>query len=167
MTVIVKHIEFGQGVFTGLTTLVAEELDADWDQMRAEGAPSNPKLYANYLFGAQGTGGSTAIANSYDQMRIVGATMRAMLVTAAAAKAWRTSTRRIKVEKGVLKYRRKSATFGEMAEAAMKLTPPKRVRLKKNKDFKLIGQSLPKPRYRRQARGQKRPTRSTSTAPTF
>lgn len=144
VTVIVKHIEFGQGVFTGLTTLVAEELDANWAQMRAEGAPSNPKLYFNNFYGAQLTGGSTAIANSYEQMRIIGATMRAMLVS-AAAKAWRTSTRRIKVENGVLKYRRKSAMFGEMAEAAMKLTPPKRVRLKKPKDFKLIGQSLSKP----------------------
>ena len=144
ITVVVKHIEFGQGVFTGLTTLVAEELDADWAQMRAEGAPSNPKVYLNYAFGAQGTGGSTAIANSYDQMRIVGATMRAMLVT-AAAKAWRTSSRRIKIERGVLKYGSRSATFGEMAESAMKLKPPTRVRLKKAKDFKLIGQSLPKP----------------------
>ncbi len=144
VTVTVKHIEFGQGVFTGLTTLVAEELDADWGQMRAEGAPSNPKLYANGAFGAQLTGGSTAIPNSYVQMRTVGATMRAMLVR-AAAKKWRVSPRRIKVENGVVRYRRKRATFGELAEAAMKLTPPSRVRLKDPNDFKLIGRSLPKP----------------------
>ena len=143
VTVLVKHIEFGQGAYTGLTTLVAEELDADWSQMRAEGAPSNTKLYLNYAFGAQGTGGSTAIANSYVQMRTVGATARAMLVNAAARK-WRVSPRRISVEKGLVKYRSKSATFGELAEAAMAGRAPKRVRLKKKKDFNLIGKSVPK-----------------------
>src|SRR5688500_16540903 len=60
VTVIVKHIEFGQGPFTGLATIVAEELDADWATVRAEHAPSNPELYKNSLFGAQGTGGSSA-----------------------------------------------------------------------------------------------------------
>src|ERR1700692_713794 len=57
--VLCKHIEFGQGPFTGMATLVAEELDADWAQMRAEHAPSNPALYKNLLFGVQGTGGCT------------------------------------------------------------------------------------------------------------
>src|SRR5262245_15981288 len=66
VTVLVKHLEMGQGPFTGLATLVAEELDADWDQMRAEHAPSNTELYKNLAFGIQGTGGSTAIANSYE-----------------------------------------------------------------------------------------------------
>src|SRR2546429_334184 len=74
VTVLVKHIEFGQGPFTGLTTIVAEEMDADWLQMRAEHAPSNPALYKNLAFGVQGTGGSTAVANSYDQLRQAGAT---------------------------------------------------------------------------------------------
>ncbi len=143
VTVLVKHIEFGQGVFTGFATLVAEELDADWSQMRAESAPSNPKLYQNYAFGAQGTGGSTAIPDGYRQMRLVGATARAMLVN-AAAKKWRVSRRRISVEKGVVKAGSKSATFGELAEAAMALPAPKRVRLKKPKDFKLIGTERPK-----------------------
>src|SRR4051812_46673974 len=69
VTVLCKHIEMGQGPFTGLATLVAEELDADWSQMRAEHAPSNPILYKNLAFGVQGTGGSSAIANSYLQMR--------------------------------------------------------------------------------------------------
>src|SRR5439155_21626424 len=61
VTVLIKHIEFGQGPFTGLATLVAEELDADWSQLRAEHAPSNPVLYKNLFFGLQGTGGSSAI----------------------------------------------------------------------------------------------------------
>src|ERR1700704_2664154 len=96
VTVLCKHIEFGQGPFTGLATLVAEELDADWAQMRAESAPANAKLYANYLFGMQGTGGSSAMANSYWQMRKVGAGARAMLV-AAAAQRWRVPESEISI----------------------------------------------------------------------
>src|ERR1700730_9924631 len=84
VTVLIKHIEFGQGPFTGLATLAAEELDADWTQIRAEHAPSNPALYKNFVLGMQGTGGLRAIANSYDQMGKAGATARAMLVQAAA-----------------------------------------------------------------------------------
>src|SRR5260370_33301564 len=74
----------GQGPYTGLTAIVAEELDADWSQMRAESAPANVKLYSNLKIGVQGTGGSTGITNSYDQLRKAGATARAMLVQAAA-----------------------------------------------------------------------------------
>src|ERR1700730_4900943 len=65
VTVLCKHIEFGQGPFTGMATLVAEELDADWAQMRAEHAPSNPVLYKNLLFGVQGTGRCRGSANSH------------------------------------------------------------------------------------------------------
>src|ERR1700686_2407992 len=103
VTVLCKHIEFGQGPFTGLTTLVAEELDADWAQMRAEHAPSNPALYKNFVLGMQGTGGSSAIANSYDQMRKVIATARAILVQ-AAANLWNVPPSEILVERGVLRH---------------------------------------------------------------
>src|SRR4030095_13126882 len=101
--VLSKHIEFGQGPFTGLATLVAEELDADWSHVRAEHAPSNPELYKNLAYGVQGTGSSTAIANSYVQMRNAGATARAMLVQ-AAANAWRVPANEIAVEGGVLPH---------------------------------------------------------------
>jgi isoquinoline 1-oxidoreductase beta subunit len=139
VTVLIKHIEFGQGPFTGLATLVAEELDADWSQMRAEHAPSDPKLYANLAFGMQGTGGSTAIANSYEQMRRAGATARAMLVQAAAA-AWKVPAGEISVEKGVLKHASgKQGRFGEFAEAAAKLQAPAEVKLKDPAQFRLIG----------------------------
>src|SRR5688572_6267953 len=85
VTVLSKHVEMGQGAYTGLATIVAEELDADWNQIRVEGAPADAKLYNNLAFGPfQGTGGSTAIANSYEQLKKAGATARAMLVTAAA-----------------------------------------------------------------------------------
>ena len=103
VTVLIKHIEFGQGPFTGLATLVAEELDADWAQMRAEHAPSNPALYKNFVLGMQGTGGSSAIANSYDQMRKAGATARAMLVHAAANR-WNVPPSEVVVERGVLRH---------------------------------------------------------------
>ena len=99
VTVLCKHIEFGQGPLTGMATLVAEELDADWSQMRADHAPSNPVLYKNLVFGVQGTGGSSAIANSFEQMRKVGAAARAMLV-AAAAESWRVPATEITVECG-------------------------------------------------------------------
>ena len=69
VSIVCKHIEMGQGPYTGLTTIVAEELDADWSQMRAVPAPANDELYKNLAFGVMGTGGSTAIANSYDQLR--------------------------------------------------------------------------------------------------
>src|SRR6195256_4081092 len=92
VTVISKHLEAGQGVWTGLPAIVAEELDASWEQMRVESAPARVPLYRNLAFvplgaSVQLTGGSTAVANSWQQLREAGATARAMLV-AAAAKAW-------------------------------------------------------------------------------
>src|SRR5438105_1243135 len=119
VTVLCKHIEMGQGPFTGLATLVAEELEADWSQMRADHAPSNPILYKNLAFGVQGTGGSSAIANSYLQMRKVGAAARQMLV-AAAADAWKVDASEITVENGVIRHPLgKEGRFGEFAEKAM------------------------------------------------
>jgi isoquinoline 1-oxidoreductase beta subunit len=141
VTVLIKHIEFGQGPLTGLATLVAEELDADWSQVRAEHAPSNPELYRNLLFGVQGTGGSTAMANSYEQMRQAGATARAMLVT-AAAQAWRVPAGEITVERGVLRHARtgREGRFGEFTEAAARLPVPSDVKLKDPAQFRLIGE---------------------------
>ena len=139
VTVLIKHIEFGQGPFTGLATLVAEEMDADWSKVRAEHAPSNADLYKNFAFGAQGTGGSTAMANSYEQMRKAGATARAMLVAAAAA-AWRVPAGEIAVENGVLRHASgREGRFGEFAEAAARLAVPADVPLKDPSAFRLIG----------------------------
>ena len=140
VTVIVKHLEFGQGPITGLTTLVAEELGADWSQMRAEHAPADARLYNNFSFGPiQGTGGSSAIANSFMQMRRVGAAAREMLIAAAAAK-WGAPADEIMIEKGVLHYRDKSAPIGDFAEDAAKAPVPANPKLKDPKDFRLIGQ---------------------------
>ena len=143
VTVLIKHLEMGQGVYTGLSTIVAEEMDADWSQMRAEHAPANQKLYAAVGMGIQMTGGRTSIANSYPQLRNAGATARAMLV-AAAAKEWSAPAAEIKVEGGVLTYKTKRARFGEMAAKAATMPVPAAVTLKDPKAFKLIGASVPR-----------------------
>jgi len=101
VTVISKHLEAGQGVWTGLPAIVAEELDASWDQMRVESAPAKVPMYQNLAFvplgaHAQLTGGSTAVANSWQQLREAGATARAMLV-AAAARQWNVAAGEITV----------------------------------------------------------------------
>src|SRR3979490_1231880 len=124
VTVLCKHIEFGQGPFTGMATLVAEELDADWAQMRAEHAPSHPVLYKNLIFGVQGTGGSSAIANSYEQMRKVGAAARAMLVSAAAAE-WNGPAAEVTGERGVIRHSSgKEGRLGAFAAKAIQQPVP-------------------------------------------
>ena len=139
--VICKHHEMGQGTTTGIATLLAEELDADWSLVRAEYAPADAKRYNNLLFGpVQGTGGSTAMANAYEQMRKAGATARAMLV-AAASQSWKVPAAEITTEKNTLKHAAsgKSATYGEMAAAAAKMPVPTEVALKSPDQFTLIG----------------------------
>jgi isoquinoline 1-oxidoreductase beta subunit len=140
VTVLSKHIEFGQGPFTGLATLVAEEMDADWSQVRAEHAPSNPDLYKNLAFGVQGTGGSSAIANSYEQMRKAGAAARAMLVR-AAGEAWNVPPDEITVERGVIRHAAsgREGRFGQFAQAAARLPVPADPPLKDPSTFRLIG----------------------------
>ncbi len=145
VTVIVKHLEMGQGTYTGLPTLVAEELDAAWSQVRATGAPADAKLYNNLFWGpAQGTGGSTAMANSFEQYRQAGAAARAMLV-AAAAKQWNVPADSIQVKNGVVFHANgKKATFGQLATAAAKEPVPTTVKLKEAKDFVYIGKHVPR-----------------------
>lgn len=145
VTVLLKHLEMGQGVSTGLSTLVAEELDADWSKVRFDHAPNNPKVFNNLFFGSYiGTGGSTSIANSFTQMREVGAAARAMFV-AAAAKKWDVPAGEITITDGVIAHSSgKSARFGELVEAAMKEPVPADVKLKDPKDWKYIGAKLPR-----------------------
>lgn len=146
VTIIAKHIEFGQGTHTGLATILAEELDADWSQVRVESASADAARYNNLFFGpVQGTGGSTAMANSWEQLRKAGAMARAMLV-AAAAREWGVPPAEIAVSNGVLSHARtgRRASFGELASKAAALPPPADVKLKDPKDFKLIGRRLPR-----------------------
>ena len=156
VTVLCKHIEFGQGSHTGLATIVAEELDADWSLVRAEHAPADASLYNNLHWGpVQGTGGSSAIANSYDQMRHAGAMAKAMLV-AAAAEQWSVPAGEITVAKGQLSHAAsgRSAGFGELAELAARQTPPADVTLKDPKDHILIGKHAPRVDSKAKTTGQ-------------
>jgi isoquinoline 1-oxidoreductase beta subunit len=145
VTVLCKHIEFGQGPYTGVATILADELDADWAQMRVESAPADAKKYANTAFGIQGTGGSTAMANSWDQLRAAGAEARARLV-AAAAKKWGVDPGSISIEKGVVKDTTgHSAAFGELAQLAQETHVAGPFKPKEPDAWKLIGAAkLPK-----------------------
>jgi isoquinoline 1-oxidoreductase beta subunit len=141
VTILSKHIEFGQGPWTGLATLAAEEMDADWTRVRVEHAPANAALYANLFLGAQLTGGSSAIANSYEQMRRAGAAARLTLVR-AAAKSWGVAEGGLTVENGVIRDSGgRSGRFGEFAALAAESNPvdPAAVVLKDAAQFKLIG----------------------------
>lgn len=140
VTFLSKHLEMGQGSYTGLATILAEELDADWTNVRVESAPANAEVYANLALGVQGTGGSTAMANSWMQMRQAGARARAMLV-AAAAERWGVPADEITVEKGVVHHESggRKARFGELAEDAATQTPPEEPKLKTPDQFRLIG----------------------------
>jgi isoquinoline 1-oxidoreductase beta subunit len=141
VTVYSAHMDMGQGCYNGIATLVAEELDADWSQMRAEGAAGNPALYGNLAWGGkvQGTGGSTAMKSSFDRYRRAGAAARWMLVS-AAAEAWAVPVGEIRVENGVLSHSSgKRATFGELAEAAARQPVPPDPALKQPKNWTLIG----------------------------
>jgi isoquinoline 1-oxidoreductase subunit beta len=143
VTVISPQTELGQGAYTGLATLAAEELDADWSKVTVEGAPADVKLFGNPAFGGalQGTGGSSTAPAFWEPMRKAGATARAMLVAAAAAD-WGVPAGEITVKNGVVSHagKNKSAGFGELVGAAAKQPVPKEVKLKDPKDFTLIGQ---------------------------
>lgn len=139
VTAIVKHFEKGQGPATGLPTLIAEELGVRMDQIAYEFAPSNPELYANLAFGKfQGTGGSTAMANSYLQYRKAGAAARQMLI-AAAAKEWNVDASGLSIEDGMVTGGGKQAPIGQFVAAASLLEAPAEPALKDASAFKLIG----------------------------
>nr|WP_047169568.1 xanthine dehydrogenase family protein molybdopterin-binding subunit [Sphingomonas sp. Y57] len=144
VTIISKHLEMGQGVHSGLSLMVAEELDAAWSQIRVVDAPVNPALYANLMMDPQGraqvTGGSMSTAGSWEQMRRAGATVRAMLVQ-AAANEWRVEAGEIGVADGIVRHAGsgRSASFGSLAARAARLPIPEKIVLKDPAAFKLIG----------------------------
>lgn len=138
ITIIAKHSEMGQGVYTSLAMCVAEELDADWTKISVDAAPVAP-AYANLAFGLQGTGGSTSTPESYEQMRTAGAMARAMLLQAAAQR-WGVDVSTLRTENGVVVAPDgRRAGYGEFAEAAAKLTPPSAVKLKDAGQFRILG----------------------------
>jgi isoquinoline 1-oxidoreductase beta subunit len=140
VTVVSKHLEMGQGNQAGLAAMVAEELDADWSKITIETAPANAKLYGNAsLNNLQGTGGSSAIPDSWLKMRKAGAAARAMFVE-AAAKTWGVPAAEIIVANGLVSHASgKSAGFGDLIAVASTIKPPAEPKFKDPKAFTLIG----------------------------
>lgn len=138
VTVLLKHSEMGQGVWTSIPMVVADELDCDWSKVKVEHAPAAPE-YKHTAFGIQMTGGSTSTWESFAQLRQAGATARALLI-AAAAKKWNLNgTSDCRTENGYVFCGDKKASYGELADAAAKLPMPANVALKKPEEFRLIG----------------------------
>lgn len=134
------YVEMGQGTYTSIPMLIAEELDVSLKQVRLEHAPPNEKIYANPLLGVQATGNSNAMRGAWKPMREAGATARSMLV-AAAAKRWAVDPESCRTQDGEVVHPQtnRRLTYGELAAEAAKLPVPKAVALKPAADFKLIG----------------------------
>jgi isoquinoline 1-oxidoreductase beta subunit len=146
VTVVIKHLDMGQGNTTGLATILADELGADWKTVRTEFAPADAALYNNSLMGPiQGTGGSTAVANSWFQLRKAGAAAREMLMAEAAFR-WKVPVSEITVADGVVRHAAsgRQARFGELAASAASLPVPSEPRLKDPSEWTLIGQKVPR-----------------------
>ena len=136
----VARSEMGQGSFTALPMMVAEELECDWSKVRAEFAPPHENLRRNRVWGDMSTGGSRAIRGSQDYLRKAGATAREMLIAAAAAR-WNVPASECKAANSVITHGAsgRTLTFGAVAEAAAKIEPPAKVALKDPKDWKIAG----------------------------
>ena len=136
---IIKHFEKGQGPATGLSTLIAEELGVTMAQIGYEFAPSDPQVYNNLFFGPfQGTGGSTAMANSWMQYRTAGANAREMLIK-AAAQAWGVDAAGLDIQEGMVTGGGQSAPLGEFVAAAAEIAPSETPRLRDQTEWKIIG----------------------------
>jgi isoquinoline 1-oxidoreductase subunit beta len=140
---IMPQVEMGQGTYTSISAVLAEELDADWAKVEVQHAPPNDKLYANPTFGLQVTGNSNSIRAWWTPLREAGATARAMLVQAAAAE-WQVEPASCTASKGEVIHAAsgRKLGYGALALAAQGETPPKDVPLKDPKDFVYIGQPL-------------------------
>jgi isoquinoline 1-oxidoreductase subunit beta len=140
VTMIVAQVEMGQGMYTSMPMLLAEELEVPLDQVQVEHAPPNDKLYANPLVGFQMTGASSSVKMLYQPMRNAGATARTMLVT-AAAQQWKVDPASCRAQKGMVSHPAtgRRLSYGELADAAAKVPVPAQVKLKDPKDFTLIG----------------------------
>jgi isoquinoline 1-oxidoreductase subunit beta len=137
VTVLLAHSEMGQGIWTTLPMLLAEELGCDWSKVRVEHAPAAP-AYAHTVMGMQMTGGSTSTWSEFDRYRQAGAMAREMLI-AAAAQEWGIEPSACRAEKGFVLQGGKKLSFGHLAASAQKARPPARVELKDPKDWKLLG----------------------------
>ncbi len=140
VTLIMGQVEMGQGMYTAMPQLLAEELEVGLDQVHLEHAPPDDNLYANPIFRFQATGGSTSVKGLYEPMRRAGATARTMLIAAAAAR-WKVDPASCHAERGAVIHAasRRRIGYGALASAAAALPVPDKVVLKRPEDFKLIG----------------------------
>src|SRR6266403_5741510 len=136
------YVEMGQGTYTSIPMLIAEELQVSLQQLRLEHAPPDEKLYANPLLGVQATGNSNAVRGAWQPLRQAGATARIMLV-AAAAKRWNVDAASCRAQSGEVRHppTGKRFKYGELAADAARMPVPENVALKRREDFKLIGTS--------------------------
>src|SRR4029078_4535634 len=134
------YVEMGQGPYTSIPMLIAEELEVDLQQVRLEHAPPNESVYANPLLGIQAPGNSNAMRGAWKPLRQAGATARTMLI-AAAAKRWNVDPESCRARSGIVYHEatRRSAKYGCLAAEAVGMPMPEKVALKRPQDFKLIG----------------------------
>src|SRR6266478_6854620 len=142
-TLVMPQVEMGQGVYTAIAMILAEELDADFSSVVLEHAPANEKLYANPAFGIQATGGSTSLRAFWTPLREAGASARAMLIQ-AAAREWQVEPASCTASSGEVTHKEsgRKLSYGALATAAGSQAPPKDVALKDPKAFALIGKPL-------------------------
>ena len=140
VTLVMPQVEMGQGMYTSMPMLLAEELEVGLDQVKVEHAPPSDKLYANRLLGFQVTGGSTSVRAFYEPLRQAGAAARTMLI-AAAAQTWNVDPSSCRAQRGVVTHAPtgRRLTYGALADKAAKLPVPAQITLKAPKDFTLIG----------------------------
>jgi CO/xanthine dehydrogenase Mo-binding subunit len=139
ITLVMPQVEMGQGTYTSMSMLIAEELEVALEQIGIEAAPPNDKLYANPLLGFQVTGGSTSVPGFWEPLRRAGATARVMLIEAAATQ-WNVDAASCRAEKGeVVSPTGERLKYGALVEAASKLPVPDKVVLKAPEQFTLIG----------------------------
>ena len=143
ITLIIPQVEMGQGTYTSLSMILAEELDADWKLVRVEHAPPDEKLYANPTFGVQATGNSNSVRAFWKPLRQAAATTRACLIE-AAARGWNVPASECRAQEGKVVHERsgRSAEYASLVGRAATVTPPKDVALKDPGTFRLIGQPL-------------------------
>lgn len=145
VTIVVALVEMGQGTFTSIPMLIAEELEVDMAKVRVEQAPADEKTYGHPLYGLQVTGGSASVQGAWAKLRQVGATARVMLVS-AAAQDWGVPVAECRAEQGTVKHvpTGRSLSYGALAGAAAQLPVPPEVPLKDPSQFRLVGTSAPR-----------------------
>jgi len=144
VTVIVGQAEMGQGVYTSLPMMIAEELEVDWKNIAFEAGPPG-QAFINPAIGGQVTGGSCSVRGFFEPFRKSAATVKEMLIS-AAAQNWKVSPESCQAENGKVVHTasKRVAAYGELLESAAKITPPTNPKLKDPKDFKIIGKSMPR-----------------------